>query len=219
MIRPRVVEGVALERQPDTGVERLHLRHRVGDVHRVAVAERGLVRLAPDRILAARHVPAREQRCIPVALVADLLTRGNAWIEPPRGSLETARRAAVDVAGAENAEAPASAHDDGEVLVLELGFLAAHSSWKREDVVRVPDLRQRHVPADKRRVVTSTPHVVGRHVPSTMSSGPAGRAPMDRRRHRGMSRMTGGPGAVGAPATSGRRMSSRRAATTADGIA
>ena len=34
--------------------------------------------VAPDRILAARHVPAREQRFVPVALVPDLLTRRNA---------------------------------------------------------------------------------------------------------------------------------------------
>ena len=73
VIGPRVVERVALEREPDAGVERLHLRHGVRHVHRVAVAERGLVRFAPDRVLAARHVAARELRLVPVALVLDLL--------------------------------------------------------------------------------------------------------------------------------------------------
>ena len=97
VVLARVIERIALERQPDAGVERLHLRHRVGDVHRVGVPERGLLRRAPDRVLAARHVAAREQRFVPVALLLDLLARRNARVQAPRRTLDPAGRAAVDV--------------------------------------------------------------------------------------------------------------------------
>ena len=125
LVLARVLQGVVLEREPDRRVERLHLRRGVGDVHRVFVAALGDRRRSPAGILAPRHVAAAELGRAAVALLHDLLRLGNARIPFPRDARALARLVAVDVARAEEAHAAAAAHDDGEVLVPQLGFRLA----------------------------------------------------------------------------------------------
>src|SRR6185503_12633388 len=103
-----------------------------------------------------------EQWRVSIALFPDLLPRRDACIQTPGRTLEPAGPAAIDVAGAENAEAPSTAHDHRAMLVLQLPGLAAIPR-EREHVAGVADDWQRHAHADKRRIVPPASEIVLRH--------------------------------------------------------
>lgn len=143
-----VLQCVVLERQPDRRVERLHLRHGIGDVHRVFVAALRRRPVAPPAgILATRHVTAAELRRIAVALVHDLLRARDPRVPFPRLASALLRQPAVDVAGAEGAHASATAHHHRVVLVAQ-DVRRPTAVRKGQDVVGPPrHARQRYLEA------------------------------------------------------------------------
>jgi hypothetical protein len=121
LVLARVLQRIVFEPKPDGGVESLHLRRSVRDVHGILVAAFGDGRGAPPWILTPGHMTSAELRRVAVAFPHDLLFFGNAWIPFPRRARVFARLAAVDIARADETHAPASAHEDGEVFIPKFG--------------------------------------------------------------------------------------------------
>src|ERR1043165_4720912 len=117
LVFTRVLQRIVLEREPDRCVECLHLRRRIGDVHRILVAAFWDCRRAPTGILTPGHMAAAEFRRAAVTFLHDLLRFWNARVPLPCDTRALARLAAIDVAGAEEAHPPAAAHHHGIVRV------------------------------------------------------------------------------------------------------
>ena len=60
VVLPSVLQRIVLQSEPDARVERLHLRHGIGQVHRIGIAAGPGFWGAPHRVFAACHVTTRE---------------------------------------------------------------------------------------------------------------------------------------------------------------
>src|SRR4029450_4980815 len=117
-----VAERVVLKREPDWSVESLHLRRRVGDMHRVIAAALGrFCVLAPARIFSPGHVAPAEFRWATGALVYDLLRFWYARIPFPTNPRTLLRQISIDVHSAEETHPTAATHHHRIVFVPQFG--------------------------------------------------------------------------------------------------